>query len=38
MALFTLSDQGLTEIKKTTFSREFIHERRDIQTAVAANM
>ncbi|WP_313485965.1 hypothetical protein [Pseudescherichia sp.] len=38
MALFTLTDQGLTEIKKTTFSRESIHERRDIQTAIAANM
>lgn len=38
MALFTFNDHGLTEIKKTTFSREFIHERRDIQTAIAGNM
>lgn len=38
MGLFTLEDQEFKEITKTTFMRESVLERRDIQSALAKNI
>ncbi|HGM4726179.1 hypothetical protein ACSFC0_09045 [Serratia marcescens] len=38
MGLFTLEDQEFKKVAKTTFMRESILERRDIQSAIAKNM
>ncbi len=38
MGLFTLEDQEFEKVAKTTFMRESILERRDIQSAIAKSM